>query len=62
MREPWSIPIPQAMQQHGGVSKAADGSDPPLAARQKTAASAPREIDAKEDQTIVEPAHKADGT
>jgi hypothetical protein len=50
------------MQQHGGVSKAADGSDPPLAARQKTAASAPREIDAKEDQTIVEPAHKADST
>ena len=49
MREPWSSPIPQAMQQHGGVAKAAERSDLPLTARQKSAASMPRKTDAKED-------------
>jgi hypothetical protein len=46
MREPWSMPIPQAMQQHGSVSKDnAERRDLPVRARKKHAAPSPVDID-----------------
>jgi hypothetical protein len=57
MREPWSIPIAQAMQQHGGVSKEiAKSHDPSVKAERNCAASAPRETDQVQGQTSVQPA------
>ena len=53
MREPWSFPIPQAMQQHGGVSKAtAKGRELTKDAIKRPAEPTPREVDAKERQAI----------
>jgi hypothetical protein len=52
MRDQWSNAIPQAMQQHGGVSKdTAERRDRPVKTEKRSAASAPREIDRANEQT-----------
>jgi len=53
MREPWSFPIPQAMQQHGGIATAiAKGRVHPPEKRRTAAASPPREIKPKQAKTV----------
>jgi len=45
MREPWPLATPQAMQQHGGVSKTATRTELPAEERKKAAACLPRDLD-----------------
>jgi hypothetical protein len=56
MREPWSMPIPQAMQQHGGVSND-DAKSPEfqVRARKTRAAPTPADIDCTKEPVNAVP-------